>query len=580
MNRSEKVLSVLSGLCLAAMLVPTAAFAAETDGQTKTITSSEELISAIQNQQAGETWVLKALDEGEAYDVSDACLDVVANINNVEKGFVFPIFVDDLTIQGEDGVVITSSYNLNSGNWNSQNFITIGSSGVTIENVDIKGNPNGYYGNMCNKALELIGEGQNLTLQNVDVLPTANEDGTQWSGSVFINVADAGETVIDNVTLSAWISARSVTTGTVQVENTVMDFTKNAYAGYADYGFGVSGDKASLENVTIKVDGSVDLVNQVTNNLKPGTTVELTEDIEVDEMVYIQTDNVTIKGNGNEITASPDFKAGTHGQVQLLKVQEAENVVLEDLSLVATAANKHVLDVWQATNLTLKNVTLDHTNAADGAPLINTSSSITVEGTLSLATGDNSWYGMNIDNEKYGGEASITFADESELSFTNNAEEEKGIVYMELADDTDPADVIVNPENAGLLLDGESGQFVPHTHAYGDWQSDETNHWKECSCGDIAEQGAHEFEWVIDQEATADKAGSKHEECSVCGYKKAAVEIPATGTGDTTAPAPDGSDDPDTGDSTPWLWMLLAVISGGAVVTLTLLAGNKSKARH
>lgn len=40
------------------------------------------------------------------------------------------------------------------------------------------------------------------------------------------------------------------------------------------------------------------------------------------------------------------------------------------------------------------------------------------------------------------------------------------------------------------------------------------------------------FEWVIDKEATATEAGSKHEECTVCGYEKAAVEIPATGTSD------------------------------------------------
>ena len=40
------------------------------------------------------------------------------------------------------------------------------------------------------------------------------------------------------------------------------------------------------------------------------------------------------------------------------------------------------------------------------------------------------------------------------------------------------------------------------------------------------------FEWVIDKEATATEAGSKHKECTVCGYEKAAVEIPATGTSD------------------------------------------------
>ena len=70
-----------------------------------------------------------------------------------------------------------------------------------------------------------------------------------------------------------------------------------------------------------------------------------------------------------------------------------------------------------------------------------------------------------------------------------------------------------------------------HTHSYGsDWKNDADNHWHECSCGDKADKAAHDFKWVVDKEATATQKGSKHEECKVCGYKKAAVEIPATGT--------------------------------------------------
>lgn len=70
-----------------------------------------------------------------------------------------------------------------------------------------------------------------------------------------------------------------------------------------------------------------------------------------------------------------------------------------------------------------------------------------------------------------------------------------------------------------------------HTHSYGtDWKTDSTNHWHECTCGDKADIAAHQLTWIIDKEATADEKGSKHEECEVCGYKEAAVEIPATGS--------------------------------------------------
>ena len=66
-----------------------------------------------------------------------------------------------------------------------------------------------------------------------------------------------------------------------------------------------------------------------------------------------------------------------------------------------------------------------------------------------------------------------------------------------------------------------------HTHKYGtEWKYDETNHWHECECGNKADITAHNFKWIIDREATATEKGSKHEECTVCGYKKTAVDIP------------------------------------------------------
>ena len=78
-----------------------------------------------------------------------------------------------------------------------------------------------------------------------------------------------------------------------------------------------------------------------------------------------------------------------------------------------------------------------------------------------------------------------------------------------------------------------------HTHSYGTaWKCDGTNHWHECACGDTADTAAHTFKWVTDKEATATEKGSKHEECTVCGYKKAAVEIPATGSGSGSASQP------------------------------------------
>ena len=116
-----------------------------------------------------------------------------------------------------------------------------------------------------------------------------------------------------------------------------------------------------------------------------------------------------------------------------------------------------------------------------------------------------------------------------------------------------------------------------HTHSYGTaWKCDGTNHWHECACGDKVDTAAHTFKWVTDKEATTTEKGSKHEECTVCGYKKAAAEIPATGSGSgsasqTTKPGSTGS--PQTGDSNSVLWLAILCISG--VLGVLGVAGKK-----
>ena len=117
-----------------------------------------------------------------------------------------------------------------------------------------------------------------------------------------------------------------------------------------------------------------------------------------------------------------------------------------------------------------------------------------------------------------------------------------------------------------------------HTHSYGsDWKNDAANHWHECSCGDKADKAAHDFKWVVDKEATATQKGSKHEECRVCGYKKAAVEIPATGT-PTEPGKPTDSDSPQTGDNSNMiLWIALLFVSGGVVIGITVYSKKKKE---
>ena len=136
-----------------------------------------------------------------------------------------------------------------------------------------------------------------------------------------------------------------------------------------------------------------------------------------------------------------------------------------------------------------------------------------------------------------------------------------------------------------------------HNHNYGtEWKYDETNHWHECEDGEKADITAHNFKWIIDKEATATEKGSKHEECTVCGYKKTAVDIPVTdfrNSSDDEANKPTNTvssesssadqtnkpintASPKTGNTDYMiLWIVLLIAGGGAFITTTAVDRKK-----
>jgi Zn ribbon nucleic-acid-binding protein len=136
-----------------------------------------------------------------------------------------------------------------------------------------------------------------------------------------------------------------------------------------------------------------------------------------------------------------------------------------------------------------------------------------------------------------------------------------------------------------------------HNHDYGtEWKYDSTNHWHECEDGEKADITAHNFKWIIDKEATTAEKGSKHEECTVCGYKKTAVDIPAIGFGSSsddeankptnTVSSESSSADqlnntantasPKTGNTDYMiLWIVLLIAGGGVFITATAVDRKK-----
>ena len=66
---------------------------------------------------------------------------------------------------------------------------------------------------------------------------------------------------------------------------------------------------------------------------------------------------------------------------------------------------------------------------------------------------------------------------------------------------------------------GGEGPTPPHEHIFDGWQKDDTNHWKECSCGEKLNVANHAYgEWSVTKPATETEEGSKARDCTVCDH--------------------------------------------------------------
>lgn len=80
-----------------------------------------------------------------------------------------------------------------------------------------------------------------------------------------------------------------------------------------------------------------------------------------------------------------------------------------------------------------------------------------------------------------------------------------------------------------------------HVHAWDTaWTSNGTHHWHDCtasgcSIGSSAQKSGYAphtaGDWVVDRAATSTQSGTRHRDCTVCGYEMARETIPATGGG-------------------------------------------------
>lgn len=131
-----------------------------------------------------------------------------------------------------------------------------------------------------------------------------------------------------------------------------------------------------------------------------------------------------------------------------------------------------------------------------------------------------------------------------------------------------------------------------HTYAGSPWYQDATSHWHQCTdstCPDPSSStedlARHTFVWKVDKAATTTQTGLKHEECTVCHFKRSKnTVIPVLSDSGTTTPGTmipgttggtaGAAKSPKTGDAGIALYagLSLLTLSGGGWV-----AGKKRR---
>lgn len=131
-----------------------------------------------------------------------------------------------------------------------------------------------------------------------------------------------------------------------------------------------------------------------------------------------------------------------------------------------------------------------------------------------------------------------------------------------------------------------------HTYAGSQWYQDATSHWHQCTdstCPDPSNStkdlAPHTFVWKVDKAATTTQTGLKHEECTVCHFKRSENRVipvlsdsgttePGTTIPGTTGGTTGAAKSPKTGDAGIALYagLSLLMLSGGGWV-----AGKKRR---
>lgn len=184
---------------------------------------------AIQNITTGISYesvkdaVLYAND-GDVISLKDGEYPVPYDEGTENGKLFFLNITKSITIKGETngGAKLYASTENNTGNWSGQNFITVQADNVTLQNLEIVGNYNGYYSGI-NKVIEVYSNSDNFTIDGCVITPNvkSNSGAGNDAGSLYIGTestatmitATVKNTTFNNGAISARANAVVAVTG-------------------------------------------------------------------------------------------------------------------------------------------------------------------------------------------------------------------------------------------------------------------------------------------------------------------------------------------------------------------------------
>ena len=297
----------------------------------------------------------------------------------------------DLTINGGNFTNTTQASLLN---WNKATI-----TGGTFEsNASDAVILNGYINDTMDQGILNISGGTFTATGNGDAIQDmggASQGGEititsgNFTGDLNFNGNGSKTVQISGATINGDVKA--ATTATVELKDSTVtgDIT----------GDNVTVDNTTSQNIVATVDGKgytslIDALNAAVSATPK--TVTLQKNVELDSMLNITQEGVTLDLNGKTITSSENFDNKNQNTSHVINVA-ADNVTVKNGTIKATNKNRNTLQAYQANGVVFEKLVVDHSAAGAGAPIIINGSTVTMNGNNTLVLNPLSWYGINID---------------------------------------------------------------------------------------------------------------------------------------------------------------------------------------